>query len=111
MKATETPSKVARDTTPIILRLERNNSEISSLADKLNSYVCEPKTQSLFERMESLKKRLEKMRRSNVELIKLLKESKKSLETPKERIRKLLKEFKELENNVFEYIGMARMHC
>lgn len=111
MKTAETPSKKSRDTTPIILRLERNNTEILSLTDKLNSYVCEPKTQSLFELMESLKQRLEKMRNANLEAINLLREPKRTLDAPKEKIKKLIKEFKELENNVFEYIGMARMHC
>lgn len=111
MKTTEYPSRKDRDTMPMILRLERNNSQILSLKDKLSSYVCEPKTLSLFEHMESLKSRLERMRDSNLEVISMLKDQKKTLETRKENIINRFKEFKELEDNVFEYIGMARMHC
>ncbi|NAS13646.1 hypothetical protein [Poritiphilus flavus] len=111
MKTAEYPSRKDRDTMPMILRLERNNSQILCLKDKLSSYVCEPKTLSLFEHMESLKSRLERMRNSNLEVISMLKDQKKALEIRKENIVNRFKEFKELEDNVFEYIGMARMHC
>ena len=82
MKATVTPSKNPRDTTPIILRLERNNTELLSLKDKLSSYVCEPKTLNLFERMESLKAKLEKMRKANLETNKSVKRTQKIFRDP-----------------------------
>jgi len=110
MKAAAHPSK-QKDRTPTILRLERNNTEIGTLEDKLNSYICEPKTAGLYELMESLKQRLSRMRQHNMEAIKALRQPSKLLDSQKTTIKKQLKDFKELEDSVFEYIGMVRMHC
>ncbi len=92
-------------------RLERNNDELLHLQTSLKSYVCEPKTYSLFERLQGLKKHLENLRKRNQELIEALKGHKNCLEEQLERSRQQFEEYRELERNVLEYIGMAKMHC
>jgi CII-binding regulator of phage lambda lysogenization HflD len=93
-----------------LLRLERYNRNLLSLEEKLKSYVCEPKTRSLYERMESLKNSLENLKNSNREIISALKDHKLFFEDAKERIREQLETYKALELKVLEYIGMARLH-
>lgn len=94
----------------VIQRLERNNRELLTLDGNLRSYICEPKTYSLFERCQQLKKRLEEVRCKNQEIITVLRERKRNLEAHMEEIRHQIREFQELELLVLEYIGMARMH-
>ena len=94
-----------------LLRLERNNRSLLSLEEKLKSYVCEPKTRSLYNRMESLKQSLSKLKNSNLEIIKALKDHTLFFEDAKERIREQLENYKSLELKVLEYIGMAKLHC
>lgn len=111
MKTKTIPPKFQRNRTGDILRLERINSEISSLKDNLRSYTCEPKTPGLFERRELIKNKLEGMRNSNQELIRNMQGRRRDLDTRLESITGRLKQFRELESNVLEYIGMAKMHC
>lgn len=94
----------------IIQRLERSNREIIHLRETLRSYVCEPKTYKLFERLEVLKRRLELLQKKNIEVINSLNGHKKSKDEQWERCRQHLQEYRELELNVLEYIGMAKMH-
>ncbi len=110
MKTISPPPEISGNSMSSILRLERNNKEILSLKDKLNSYICEPKTPKLYEQMESLKNRMECMRDTNLEMINVLRNQHTSNQYTG-NISKQLREFQKLENNVFEYIGMARMHC
>ena len=111
MKTKTAPPKFPRNSTSVILRLERINSDISSLKDNLRSYTCEPKTSSLFEQREAIKGKLEGMRNSNRELIKNMQSRKRDLDNRLESITNRLKQFQELERNVLEYIGRAKMHC
>ncbi|MBT8180067.1 MAG: hypothetical protein KJO53_00620 [Eudoraea sp.] len=94
-----------------LLRLERNNRSLLSLEEKLKSYVCEPKTRSLYEKMESLKNGLANLKSSNLEIITALKDHTLFFEDAKESIREQLEKYKALELKVLEYIGMAKLHC
>ena len=94
-----------------LLRLERNNRSLLSLEEKLKSYVCEPKTRSLYDRMESLKNSLSKLKNSNREIIMALKDHTLFFEDAKDRIREQFETYKALELKVLEYIGMAKLHC
>jgi len=95
-----------------LLRLvERNNQSLQSLEEKLKSYVCEPKTRSLYDRMESLKRRLANLKNSNLEIIAALKEHTLFFEDAKDRIRQQIESYKAFELKVLEYIGMAKLHC
>jgi len=94
-----------------LLRLERNNQCLQSLEEKLKSYVCEPKTRSLYEKMESLKNGLANLKNSNLEIISALKDHKLFFEDAKDRIKEQFETYKVLELKVLEYIGMAKLHC
>ena len=94
-----------------LLRLERNKQSLLSLEEKLKSYVCEPKTRSLYDRMESLKNSLANLKNSNQEIISALKNHTLFFEDAKERIRDQFETYKALELKVLEYIGMAKLHC
>ncbi len=95
----------------IIQRLVRNNRELIHLRETLRSYVCEPKTHKLWERFEVLKHKLEMLQSKNLETIQSLEGDKKCMVEQSERYRQLFQEYRELEINVLEYIGMAKMHC
>jgi hypothetical protein len=94
-----------------LLQLERNNKRLLSLEEKLKSYVCEPKTRSLYERMESLKQNLTILKSANLEIIKTLKDRTPFFEDTRERIKQQLETYKTFELKVLEYIGMAKLHC
>lgn len=111
MNTVHNPLKQAvRSRNHMIYRLERNNREILSLKDSLRSYICEPKTYSLFERFEHLKFRLEKLSRTNSDIIQNLREQKVAMEEEMGRVKQQLMDFQEVERRVLEYIGMAKMH-
>lgn len=94
-----------------LLRLERNNQSLLSLEEKLKSYVCEPKTRRLYDRMETIKQSLQNLKNSNLEIIRALKDHSLFYEEAKERILQQLETYKTLELKVLEYIGMAKLHC
>ncbi len=98
------------DSNTAMLRLERNNQNLSFLREKLSSYVCEPRTLKLFERKEMLKDRLEGMCSSNQELINSLKKRTMLFTDPMEIIREQRQALLELEQNVLDYIGLAKVH-
>ena len=93
----------------LVLRLERNQREVGQLKSKLNSYICEPRTYSLFERMETLKTGLERLSNTNREIIQALKERKKSVADYMENVRQQFTEFHELQQGVHDYVqGMRK---
>ncbi len=92
----------------LVLRLERNQREVGQLKNKLNSYVCEPKTYSLFERIETLKTGLERLSSTNREIIQALRERKKSVGDYMENVRQQLSEFHELQQGVHDYVQGVR---
>lgn len=94
-----------------LLRLERNNQRLLSLEEKLRSYVCEPKTRSLYDRLESIKQSLANLKNSNLEIIKALKNHTLIFDDAKDRIREQFDSYQSLELKVLEYIGMAKLHC
>ena len=73
--------------------------------------MCEPKTLSLYQRMDSLKSLLENMLRKNHELIGNLRERKLLPEDSRNLVQQQFESYRNLELKVLEYIGMAKMHC
>ena len=96
------------DKSVLVMRLERNQNDLRQLKSKLNSYICEPRTQSLYERIESLRTGLETLSDSNRQIIGALKSRKKSLESYVERAREQLSQFQVLQQGVEEYVANAR---
>ena len=104
-----TPRRTSGNTP--LLRLERINKNILSLNTKLNSYICEPKTLSLYQRMDSLKSHLENMLSNNNDLINRLRERTLLPDEGRKLVQQQLESYRNLELKVLEYIGMAKMHC
>jgi hypothetical protein len=92
----------------LVMRLERNQKDLLQLKCKLNSYTCEPRTQSLFERIEILRKYLETLSATNTEIITSLKGSKQVVKGYMESAKKHLLEFNQLQQSVDEYVVGAR---
>lgn len=92
----------------LVIRLERNQNDLRQLKSKLNSYICEPKTYSLFERIESLRTGLETLSTSNTQIIRSLKNRKKSVETYVDSARDQLSKFNQLQQGVEDYVASAR---
>ena len=94
-----------------VQKLERISKNLHSLRTKLSSYTCEPKTFTLYEIKEQLKSKLDKMSRSNQDLLKTLKSKKAITDQTKSKAAEQLNAFKNLENKVLDYIRRARLHC
>ncbi|MUH36211.1 hypothetical protein D9O36_10190 [Zobellia amurskyensis] len=98
------------DKNAIVVRLERNQKDLVQLRTKLNSYRCEPKTYSLYERIESLRSKMDSLSHSNSEIITSLKDTRKSVTTHLERAKRQLTEFRRLNDGVSEYLDICTSH-
>lgn len=96
---------VAKST--LALRLERNQKDVGQLRSRLNSYVCEPRTYSLFEKIEYLKHALERLSTTNKEIILSLHLPKKSIGDYAEMVREQFRKFHELQQGVDDYVRGA----
>ncbi len=105
---TTSPITDKLDSNACLLRMERNHRDLAQLSKKLNSYICEPRTYTLFERIEILRNRLERLKDNNSEIMASLKGHKKNLGNQVERIKQQFMEFRELEKCVAEYMAGAR---
>lgn len=110
MKTTNPDLPFARETdsNSCILRLERNNQDLFQLRNKLNSYLCEPKTYTLFERVEALRIRLENLMRTNWEIRVSIRKHNHMVTNQVQQVKQQLSEFRELEQSVSEYMMGAR---
>lgn len=96
------------DENTLVLKLERHQRDLQQLQKKLNSYICEPKTYSLFERMEVLRWELEKLRSDNATIIANVKDHTRTMNDYVERIKKQFLEFNSMQKGVEDYIQGAR---
>ncbi len=92
----------------LVIRLERNQNDLRQLKSKLNSYTCEPKTYSLFERIETLRNGLENLSESNTQIIRSLKSRKRSIETYFDSAKEQLTKFNQLQQGIDDYVASAR---
>ena len=91
------------DKNALLLRLERNQKDLMQLRTKLSSYRCEPKTYSLFERIETLRRSMDTLSDANSEIIQALKEHKRTVGDYVDRAKNQLSEFKRLNAGVEDY--------
>ncbi len=95
----------------LVLRLELNQRDANRLRDKLNSYRYEPKTYSLFERMETLRNGLDHLTKTNTEIIASLKEKRRTVDSMVDSYvdcaKRQFSEFSILNRNIEEYIQGA----
>ncbi len=94
----------------LVTRLERNQHDIQKMKYTLSSYICEPRTPSLYERSESLKQKLENLRNTHGEVIQSLKNHKKVISTYVDRAKQQFQEFYLLQKGVADYVAGARNH-
>lgn len=94
-----------RETTKnaLLLRLERNQKDLMQLRNKLSSYRCEPRTYSLFERIETLRNAMDNLSSTNSEIISALKEHKRTVGEYVDQAKNQLSEFKRLNAGVEDY--------
>ncbi len=92
----------------LVIRLERNQNDLDQLRSKLNSYICEPKTYTLFERIETLRNGLDTLSDSNTQIISSLKNHKKAIEKHFEKGKEQLITFNNLQESVEDYVASVR---
>ncbi|MBU2946610.1 hypothetical protein [Zobellia uliginosa] len=95
------------DKNAIVVRLQRNQKDLVQMRTKLNSYRFEPKTYSLYERIESLRSKMDSLSHSNSEIISSLKDTRKTVHTHLERAKRHLNEFRRLNDGVEEYLNIC----
>ncbi|WP_299537129.1 hypothetical protein [Ulvibacterium sp.] len=103
-----TPIEDQLQKSTLVLKLERTQQNVGQLRNKLNSYVCEPKTYSLFERIEALRNGLDTLSSTNKEIILSLRGPKRHSVDFVERVQQQFLAFNELQRSVEEYIHGAR---
>ncbi|WP_411030662.1 hypothetical protein [Spongiimicrobium sp. 3-5] len=110
MKTSDLDQQFAQevDSNSYILRLERNSKDLAQMRNKLNSYLCEPKTYTLFERFETLCSQVERLTHANMEIQLSLKKHKRLMKKQVQRVTEQLSEFQKLEKNVSDYMSGAR---
>ncbi|WP_149275825.1 hypothetical protein [Pareuzebyella sediminis] len=91
----------------LLIRLERTQEDLEQLQAKLRSYRYEPKTYSLFERFDKLRRALEALSHANREIISAIREHRRTIDDYAERALKQIHDFHRLHKGVEEY----RSHC
>ncbi|MEB8329016.1 hypothetical protein OO009_06580 [Flavobacteriaceae bacterium KMM 6897] len=91
------------DKSTCVLYLERNNKDVLHLNHMLACYKCEPRTYERFEQLAELKRRLQKLCKSNLKIISSLHKRKGSQMIGLDRIRKQFMKFNELQRLVEDY--------
>lgn len=94
----------------LVMRLERNQTDLLKMKSALSSYTCEPRTLSLFERCETLKNKLESLSKAHEEILQSLKGHKTSLSNYMDRAKQQFQEFSRIQKGVEDYIVGARSH-
>ncbi len=94
----------------LILRLQRINKDLKRLILNLNSYVCEPTTLQLYERIQGLRSNIRDLQEENRLLREQIEARQLEPEQQQPRINLQMEAYKNLELAVLEYIGMAKMH-
>jgi chromosome segregation ATPase len=97
------PSIRETEKNALVLRLERTQLDLQQLRGQLDSYRCEPRTYGLFETIESLRRGMDRLSRSNLETIETLREQKKTVEDYFEKAKHQFLEFNQLQSRVEDY--------
>lgn len=87
----------------LVLRLERIQLDLEQLRSQLDSYRCEPRTYRLFESIESLRTGMDRLSRSNQEIISTFSEQKKTVSDYFEKAKEQFLEFNQLKSRVKDY--------
>ncbi len=98
------PTTRESDKNALVVRLEQNERDLTPLRTKLNSYRFEPRTSSMFERIETLKRRMDSLSKTNREIISAIRQHKKTADDYVDHAKKQFLEFKRLLDGVEEYL-------
>lgn len=93
------------DSNALIVRLERNQRNLSQMRSQLRSYRCEPKTYNLFERIEALKNTMDRCSKNHKEVIHALKGGENSIGEYVSEAKRQLSEFRKLHENIEDYLS------
>ncbi len=96
------------DRNSYVVQLEKNGRDLIQLGKKLSSYLCEPRTYNLFERSQFLRSRLDQLLATNRQILKMLREPKKSWQEVKDITKRQISDFRELQQGIDEYIQLSR---
>ena len=92
----------------LVLQLERNRKVVEQLRQKLNSYLCVPKTHLLFEQKEKLQTELDRFAHSTEELLATLKLNGIKVMNYMDDVAQRFEEFNLLHQEVEAYIATTR---
>ncbi|MEO9890955.1 hypothetical protein [Aurantibacter sp.] len=93
-----------------LLRLKRANNEINLLNNKLKSYTYEPCTYSLHQKFQSLKDRMESLKKGNDEIISSVEQGKTVMDEVSEKVMQQIRDFNDLRMGIFDYTNMVKSH-
>lgn len=88
----------------LLIRMERNNNIIQRLTKKINSYTCEPRDYSCFEKLYELKQNFKTYTGQQHRIMDLLKQKKVEVKSLKADIQLHLERFKRLEQDIAAYL-------
>ncbi len=87
----------------LVLRLVRIQQDLQQLSSQLDSYRCEPRTYGLYESIESLRSGMDRLSRSNLEIINTFRAQKKTVSDYFERAKEQFLEFDKLKSRIEAY--------
>ncbi|WP_422351617.1 hypothetical protein [Flagellimonas sp.] len=88
----------------LLVRMERNNNIIQRLAKKINSYTCEPRDYSCFEKLYELKQSFKTYTGQQNRIMDLIKQKRGEAKSLKADIQLHLERFKKLEQDIAAYL-------
>lgn len=88
----------------LLIRMERNNNIIQRLAQKLNSYTCEPNNSTCFEKLYDLKHNFKAFTGQQNRIMDLIRHKRREAKNLNKDIQQHLERFKELEKDMAAYL-------
>lgn len=92
------------------IKLLRNNIDLGALKEKLNSYICEPRTYSLYERFYVLNNKLNSLIKRNTLSVVNLDKSEFIATEDLDKIKNQILEYSTLQKDICSYMREAS-HC
>lgn len=90
------------------IRLERSYNNILHLKNRLSSYSCEPRTYSLFHKLEDLKLQIELLSIEHLKLMNTLKKPVHFIDLKKQQVKDSIASVNLIEQDVSKYIALAK---
>ena len=88
----------------LLVRLERNNNIVQRLTKKINSYTCEPRDSSCFEKLYELRLGFKNFAGQQDRIMDMLRQKKGEAKILRSEIQLHLERFKKLEQDIAAYL-------